>query len=190
MTFIVLQVPIGAEKRLAPANILLMVVAAAVFHREMSARKSEAPSFARWTPSITQETTMTGWVPPMGESSQKSPAKFVLNPHCPVKGHAGAVEHLAFGRDGLLAAIRGGGGGLKKAGERAMPEKVVPARNALLDEITRGKALKKVIISEAPKAAEQPMTLGGLSVAAILARRAALQGDEDDDSDDDDEWDD
>ena len=71
-----------------------------------------------------------------------------------------------------------------------MPEKVVPARNALLDEITRGKALKKVIISEAPKAAEQPMTLGGLSVAAILARRAALQGDEDDDSDDDDEWDD
>jgi hypothetical protein len=51
-----------------------------------------------------------------------------------------------------------------------------------------------VIVSESPRKSEQPFTLGGVSVTAILARRrAALDGDEDDDDNsewDDDEWDD
>jgi hypothetical protein len=51
----------------------------------------------------------------------------------------------------------------------------------------------RVIVSESPRKSEQPFTLGGVSVTAILARRAALDGDEDDDDNsewDDDEWDD
>ena len=98
------------------------------------------------------------------------------------------------GRDGLLAQIRGGAGGLKKASDRPAPAAPAPTggRNALLDEITKGKALKKVVVDSAstkPEAAAP--TMGGLSVAAILNRRAALAGSDEDDSDSDDsEWDD
>ena len=50
-----------------------------------------------------------------------------------------------------------------------------------------------MIVSESPRKSEQPFTLGGVSVTAILALRAALDGDEDDDYNsewDDDEWED
>jgi hypothetical protein len=50
-----------------------------------------------------------------------------------------------------------------------------------------------VVVSESPRKSAQPFTLGGVSVTAILARRAALDGDEDDDDNsewDDDEWND
>ena len=59
--------------------------------------------------------------------------------------------------------------------------------------IRGGKALKKVVVNKAPAKTADPAVgmMGGLSVAAILARRAALAGDDDDDSDwdDEDEWD-
>ena len=141
-------------------------------------------------------------------------------------------------RSALLVAIRSGQGGLKKASDRQLADQPPNGRNALFDEIIRGKALKKVlapachsppliapecysrhlsvpdrrprprsatervgaplcyaqvIVSESPRKSEQPFTLGGVSVTAILARRAALDGDEDDDDNsewDDDEWDD
>ena len=60
--------------------------------------------------------------------------------------------------------------------------------NALLSDIKRGRQLKKVVVEE--KKAKEPETLGGFSVAGILARRAALDGDESESSSDDGEWDD
>ena len=47
--------------------------------------------------------------------------------------------------------------------------------------------MKKVVVQD--KVVEAPTTMGGLSVAAILARRAALAGDEESSTDDED-WDD
>ena len=94
-------------------------------------------------------------------------------------------------RNDLLAAIRGGGGGLKKASDRAPPPELPPGESGggmsdLLKEIQKGRNLKKVVVQE--KAPVAPTTMGGLSVAAILARRAALDGDES--STDDSEWED
>ena len=91
-------------------------------------------------------------------------------------------------RGDLLAAIRSGaGGGLKKASERVMPEKEDPAdsQSAMLAEIRAGRHLKKVGVQKAVKQ-EQPV--GGLNIAAILSRRAALADDSETDDDDDDEW--
>ena len=97
------------------------------------------------------------------------------------------------GRDDLLAAIRKGAtGGLKKASDRVMaakPESEGDSHNGLLAEIRKGRELKKVVVQK--KVAHQdPTSLGGLSVAAILNRRAALANDSETDDDDDDEWDD
>ena len=93
-------------------------------------------------------------------------------------------------RNGLLAAIRGGAAaGLKKAADRGPTQSVSSGdpHNALLSEIAKGRQLRKVVVEQ--KAPEAPQTMGGLSVAAILARRAALAG-SDEESSDDDEWDD
>jgi len=65
------------------------------------------------------------------------------------------------------------------------------AQSALLASIRKGRALKKVDIE--PKKKPEPQGtagMGGVSVAAILARRAALAVDGSDDSDSDDAWDD
>ena len=94
------------------------------------------------------------------------------------------------GRDDLLSAIRGGGGGLKKATDRVLPEPSGPvdSQSQLLNEIRNGRQLKKVVIpTEKPKPSAPQ--LGGVSIGAILARRAALE-DSDSESDDDDEWND
>ena len=103
-------------------------------------------------------------------------------------GHVGEAE--IRGRDDLFAAIRAGGGGrLRKASDRVLADKPVDTQSALLDEIRKGRNLKKVVVQKASPAKGAPSdALGGLSVGAILARRAAL-ADSDSDSDDD-EWDD
>ena len=65
------------------------------------------------------------------------------------------------------------------------------AHGALLASIRKGRALKKV--ENEPKKKQEPQGtagMGGVSVAAILARRAALAVDGSDDSDSDDAWDD
>ena len=45
----------------------------------------------------------------------------------------------------LLVAIRSSQGGLKKASDRQLADQLIDGRNALNDEIMRGKALKKVL---------------------------------------------
>ena len=65
------------------------------------------------------------------------------------------------------------------------------AHGALLASIRKGRALKKV--ENEPKKKQEPQGtagMGGVSVAAILARRAALAVDGSDDSDSDEAWDD
>jgi len=96
------------------------------------------------------------------------------------------------GRGALMDAIRTGGGGLKKAGDRPAPAAPPPAdeRGALMDAIRSGNTRLKKVDTNAPKpAAAAPMSLGGVSVAAILARRQALADSGDEDSDDED-WED
>ena len=44
----------------------------------------------------------------------------------------------------LLVAIRSSQGGLKKASDRQLADQLIDGRNALYEEIMRGKALKKV----------------------------------------------
>ena len=98
------------------------------------------------------------------------------------------------GRDDLLAAIRKGAtGGLKKASDRVMadkPDSPGDSHTGLLAEIRKGRELKKVVVQKKAPAHQDPTSLGGLSVAAILNRRAALANDSETDDDDDDEWDD
>ena len=98
-------------------------------------------------------------------------------------------------RGDLLAAIRlgAGGGQLRKASDRVLPEKEGSGgdpQNALLNEIRNGRQLKHVVKRMQSAKAVDSTTLGGLSVAAILQRRAALQADSETDEDDDDDWND
>ena len=91
----------------------------------------------------------------------------------------------------LLTAIRTGGGGLKKATERVLNEKPEDgdSQNVLLAEIRRGRELKKVVVQKEKPQSAVPQ-LGGVSIGAILARRAALEDSDSESDDDDDEWND
>lgn len=92
------------------------------------------------------------------------------------------------GRGGLLDAIRGGAQ-LKKAGPAA-PAAPVGGRSGLLGEIkNRSVALKKVEDRKAEEVAKPAMPVSGAaaSIAAVLARRSAISGD--DSESEDDEWD-
>ena len=85
-----------------------------------------------------------------------------------------AVFSNTMRRNTLYFTAKGGGNILK---------------SPILAEIRKGRELKKVVVQK--KVAHQDLTsLGGLSVAAILNRRAALANDSETDDDDDDEWDD
>ena len=55
-------------------------------------------------------------------------------------GSGGGDSHSA-----LLVAIRSSQGGLKKASDRQLADQLIDGRNALYEEIMRGKALKKVL---------------------------------------------
>eukprot|EP01122_Echinamoeba_exundans_P007466 TRINITY_DN2315_c0_g1_i1.p1 TRINITY_DN2315_c0_g1~~TRINITY_DN2315_c0_g1_i1.p1 ORF type:complete len:499 (+),score=171.88 TRINITY_DN2315_c0_g1_i1:32-1528(+) len=90
---------------------------------------------------------------------------------------------------GLLDAIRQGAD-LKRA-TPAAAEKPVDARSSLLENIRGGIALKSAQNRELKSAAPVKEDVHAMSVAEILARRVAIQGNSDSEGDEDDgDWDD
>ena len=91
------------------------------------------------------------------------------------------------GRSNLLAAIRGGSGGLRKAAPRQR-ERKKSVRGGLMDAIRgRNVVLRKVDRSQVQKKKEPAGGPGLTGIMAVLARRAAIMGSDDEDSDSD-EW--
>eukprot|EP00966_Prymnesium_polylepis_P139722 3228320-Prymnesium_polylepis.1 len=95
----------------------------------------------------------------------------------------------------MLAQIQKGGGGLRSAADRSVPDRPAPAgdeRSQLLDAIRgAGKGgLKKVdmnqVRAQKQQAAHSAQVKAGGLVNEMLKRRQAME----DDDDDDDDWDD
>jgi WAS protein family, member 1 len=91
---------------------------------------------------------------------------------------------------GLLDAIRQGAD-LKRATPAAAAEKPVDTRSSLLENIRGGISLKSAQNRELKSAAPPKEDVHAMSVAEILARRVAIQGNSDSEGDEDDgDWDD
>lgn len=93
------------------------------------------------------------------------------------------------GRGGLLDAIRGGAQLRKATPTAAAPPS---GRSGLLSEIQgRNFALKKVEERKQEEVSKPPAMISGAaaSIAAVLARRSAISGDDSDSGESDDDWD-
>ena len=126
--------------------------------------------------------------PPAPPLPQKNSTRSSTMAAAPPTMRPRVVSGGLSGNDALLEAIRGGAQ-LKRVSDRELKPAAVDARSNLMESIRGGANLKKVDRSqmEVKNSNAGPESVGGMSVASILARRAALAEESDDESDVD--WD-